>query len=313
MTSNEKAELMKSTIEHLYSKEGRSKSYISRLLNINRKTISDKIQEWRLPEAPPMHYLTPSNRKFLNKHRDLIKSRLDHDVPMTKIAEELRITRHTLYRTFIMNDDVLRQCHSEYINRMRTNAESKRQDMMDASSRKYNVTDLEGEVWRSILGYENYFVSNMGRIKKYIKSYDTYMLIQSFPNKNNGRLYVSLSNGDQTKNLSVARLVAYAFIDGHSDTNNTVNHDDGNITNNRADNLSWSSQSENNKHAYDKLHRSKVKSKRYKFDKIIYKGKYEFKTVAAFARFIGKSETQVRRYLDEPKKHDIQIVKNCND
>ena len=43
MTTEEKAEMLKSTISQLYSKEGRSISYISRLLEINRRTISAKI------------------------------------------------------------------------------------------------------------------------------------------------------------------------------------------------------------------------------------------------------------------------------
>ena len=39
MTNSEKAELLKDTIYQLYSKEGRSKSYISRLLEIDRKIL----------------------------------------------------------------------------------------------------------------------------------------------------------------------------------------------------------------------------------------------------------------------------------
>ena len=56
------------------------------------------------------------------------------------------------------------------------------------------------------------------------------------------------------------------------------------------------------------INRNIVRGKRYKFDRILYKDKYEFKTVAAFARFIGMSETQTRRYLDEPEKHDIKLI-----
>ena len=139
------------------------------------------------------------------------------------------------------------------------------------------------------------------------------MLIKQHPNKNNGRLYVTLIQNKKPKNLNVSRLVAHAFVNGFSEENNTVNHIDGNITNNTQENLEWVSQAQNNLHAYRKLNRNTVKTKRYNFQKIIYKEKYEFKTVAAFARFLGKSETQTRRYLDNPAKHQIKLINNCND
>ena len=88
---------------------------------------------------------------------------------------------------------------------------------------------------------------------------------------------------------------------------NTVNHKDGDVTNNKSENLEWVSQSENNIHSYDKLNRKKNVSKPLSFY-ILYKDCYKFKTVSAFARFINKSETQARRYLKEPEKHDIKLI-----
>ena len=122
-------------------------------------------------------------------------------------------------------------------------------------------------------------------------------------------MYVKLYNGTKIKNLQVARLVGHAFVDGYSEKNNTINHNDGNVANNKASNLTWVSQSDNNLHSYKELNRLKVRCKRYNFTKILYKNKYEFKTVAAFAKFLNKSETQIRRYLDNPKKYDIKLIK----
>jgi hypothetical protein len=122
-------------------------------------------------------------------------------------------------------------------------------------------------------------------------------------------MYVTLYNGNKAKNLQVAVLVAHAFVEGYDETHNTVNHKDGNVQNNVWTNLEWMSQSENNKHAYDKLNRTRVNFRKYHFKKIVYMNKYEFKTVAAFSRFIGKSPTQTRRYMDEPEKHDIKLIK----
>lgn len=109
--------------------------------------------------------------------------------------------------------------------------------------------------------------------------------------------------------LKIHRLVAHAFCEGFSEIRNTVNHIDGNKFNNKASNLEWVSQSENNKHAYTALSRPVNIGK--PIDYIIsYKDKYQFKTVASFARFIGKSETQARRWIEEsPEKHEIKKIK----
>ena len=81
------------------------------------------------------------------------------------------------------------------------------------------------------------------------------------------------------------------------------------MSNNASDNLEWVSQSENNRHSYQVLKRKNCTKNKSDFKKVVYKGKYEFKTVAALARFIGKSETQTRRYLETPHKHDLEIIK----
>lgn len=109
MRSYDKAEMLKSAIKHLYSNEGHSISYISKLLEINRKTLSSKIIEWKLSEPEPRHHFTPSMKKFVNKNRQLIKSRLDSDIPITKIADEINISRHSLVKTIIPNDAILKR------------------------------------------------------------------------------------------------------------------------------------------------------------------------------------------------------------
>lgn len=308
MTTEEKAEMLKSTISHLYSKEGRSISYISRLLEINRRTISLKIKEWGIPEPEPMKHVKPSTQKFINKNRNLIKSRLDNDIPMTEIAEELGIQRWTLQRTYINNDEILKKAHDDYIRRMHDGHDERVEEAIEKSSRGYYSGDLDGEQWRLILGYDGYEVSNKGRVRHYAERYKTYILLKPNINQLTGRVYMNITADKKRNNFILARLVAHAFVKGYSEERNTVNHKDGDIKNNCSDNLEWVSQSENNKHAYDKLNRNTVRGKRYKFDRILYKDKYEFKTVAAFARFIGMSETQTRRYLDEPEKHDIKLI-----
>ena len=301
-----KYEMLKPTIYQLYSKEGRSKSYISRLLHLNRKCLLQYINDiWKLPAAEPHRYMKPSTEKFLNKNKQLIKSRLDKDIPIKTIAKELGCAV-SLIDTVAEYDPVLKKAKADYVRRIHEHHIDKVNKKINKSSRCYEIKEIQGEYWKEILGYKGYYVSNMGRIKHYIKSYDTFALLKPEHNCRTNREYIKIGS----KNLSFARIVAHAFVNGYSSERNTVNHIDGDVENNSASNLEWVSQSDNNKHSYSCLGRKKVnvgmKGRKYKH--FIYKGKYEFKTVAAFARFIGKSETQARRYLDEADKHDLKIL-----
>ena len=303
MTQKEKIEMLKETITFLYEKEGRSKSYISRLLCVDRKTLVYKINEWSLIKAN-ISYMKPSTLKFLNRNKQLILSRLNNDINVTDISKELGVSREIVYN-IIEKDTDLNECYEQYKNRLEEKRTNKINSLKSASYYDYDFTELDGEEWKEILGYPNYYVSNMGRIKKYIKSYDAFTLLKpTLAGGKRNRYYISM-NG---KNLQVSRLVGFAFVDGHSEENNTIDHLDGNPLNNRADNLEWVSQAENNKRAYDNG-RSRVKSyqKNGKFKKIILNDMYEFKTITALAKFCGVSWTQMNRYIANECKHDYKI------
>lgn len=305
-----KYEMLKDTVYQLYSKEGRSKSYISRLLGLNRKTLITYINNvWELPKAKPHRYMKPSTQKFLNKNKQLIKARLDRDVTLVDITKELGCTL-SLLNTVISYDSVLKKAKDDYVNRIHINHITNIEKFKHDSSYDYDIVDNDGEVWKPILGYDGYYVSNCGRVKHFVKSYNSYHLLDIYYNPITDRPYVQIAN----KNFLLYRLVAHAFVDGYTDERNTVNHIDGDTHNNKAFNLEWVTQSDNNKHSYSNLGRSKVRTGgKSKYGHFIYRGKYEFKTVTAFAKFIGKSETQARRWLDEPHKHEIEFLSNCND
>lgn len=308
MTQKEKIELLKNTISFLYEKEGRSKSYISRLLDVDRKILSKKIIEWNLTKAN-ISYMTPSTEKFLNKNKQLIISRLNDNIFITEIARELNVDRKKIYN-IIEKDKELNNYYKQYQKRMKDFHEERIEKQKEESIYNYSFEELDNEIWEEIMGYDGYYVSNMGRIKKYVKTYDTFMLKNlSLSNVDKNRYYVALTTIDgKTRNLQVARLVGFAFVEGHSEEKNTINHIDKNTLNNMASNLEWVSQSENNKHAYD-TGRSKVKSyqKNGKFKKIILNDTYEFKTIKALAKFCGVSETQMQRYISNECKHNYKI------
>ena len=308
MNSLEKAETLKNSIYQLYVNEGRNKSYISRLLEINRKALSDKIKEWNFPEPRHVRHANPSTEKFIKKNRTLIKARLDNDVTVTAIAKELGVGR-SMIRSAFFHDPILKKANEDRMNRIHQAAEERRQSIMDNSSLDYYAEDLPGEEWKEILGYPDYMVSNRGRIRSYAKRYKAWYLRKQYSNEVcYGRMYIRLVNAEgKQKSLSVARIVAHAFVDGFSDIANTVNHIDGNVQNNDASNLEWVSQEVNNIHSYRVLHRKPSKRRR-KFSRIMLQDKYEFKTVRALAKFLHVSESQAHRYMDHPEKYGIELI-----
>jgi len=95
------------------------------------------------------------------------------------------------------------------------------------------------EEWKE---YEDdYMVSSYGRF--YSKIFGRCLSIKSLTKDG----YIKVAPHEHTKLLN--RIVAQTFIP-NPDSKPTVNHIDGNKTNNRVDNLEWSTRSEQMIHAY---------------------------------------------------------------
>lgn len=98
------------------------------------------------------------------------------------------------------------------------------------------------EIWKTIKGFENYKVSNTGKVysldkNKVMKPYKI----------NSGYHIVYLSGGEERSVYLVHRLVALTFIESPLNKEQ-VNHIDGNKLNNNVDNLEWNTASENINH-----------------------------------------------------------------
>ncbi|MCU5058913.1 HNH endonuclease [Bacillus cereus] len=104
------------------------------------------------------------------------------------------------------------------------------------------------EKWKWVTGYENlYMVSDEGNVKG-IKSGK---VLSNKRVDGSGYIQVALRKDGKAKELRVNRLVAQEFLPKPDNENKiTVNHKDGNKTNNAVDNLEWSTLSEQMKHAY---------------------------------------------------------------
>ena len=98
---------------------------------------------------------------------------------------------------------------------------------------------MEEELWRPVCNYENYEVSNLGRIRN--KKFDR--IIKPF-NHCNGYDLVDLANKGVGKTHTVHRIVANAWIP-NTENKPQIDHWDNNKKNNAVSNLSWVTALEN--------------------------------------------------------------------
>ena len=99
------------------------------------------------------------------------------------------------------------------------------------------------EIWKTIDGYENYQVSNMGKVKNIITG-----KVLKQHNNGNGYLHVCLYNKEHKgKTIMVHRLVAKVFIPNPNNLPQ-INHIDECKENNCVSNLEWCTSEENINH-----------------------------------------------------------------
>lgn len=106
---------------------------------------------------------------------------------------------------------------------------------------------MEEEIWKTVILldtgeiYENYMVSNLGRVKRTYKNGKEKILKLI---KRHGYLEVSLSKNGKQKYFKIHRLVGFAFVDGWFE-GAEIDHIDTNRENNIWINLKWVTHKEN--------------------------------------------------------------------
>lgn len=98
------------------------------------------------------------------------------------------------------------------------------------------------EEWKDIEGYDNYMVSNFGRVKSNFNGKER-ILIPYIIRRTN-YFQVSLSKNGKCKKFLVHRLVAEAFIH-NADNKPQIDHINTDRSDNRVENLRWVTRAEN--------------------------------------------------------------------
>lgn len=104
------------------------------------------------------------------------------------------------------------------------------------------------EIWKTIPEYEDYEVSNLGRVKSHKKWNDGKQERFLKPKlENTGYLKICLNKNNKTKYFYIHRLVLLCFIGKNKFS---VNHKNGIKTDNKLTNLEYATHSENMKHSF---------------------------------------------------------------
>ena len=103
------------------------------------------------------------------------------------------------------------------------------------------------EVWKPIIGHENYEISNKGRVRSIHNGKKRIMKIQ---NHSHGYNVINLYEHELSRQFSryIHRLVGQAFIPNPLNKPQ-INHKDGNKKNNNVSNLEWMTAKENCAHS----------------------------------------------------------------
>jgi hypothetical protein len=160
------------------------------------------------------------------------------------------------------------------------------------------------EIWKKIKNYEDYMVSNLGRIKSLNKQKGFYyfdeIIMKTKPHKKTGYCHAFLVKNGIKQRYSVHRLVAESFIENLNNLA-TVNHINHIKHDNRVENLEWMTAIDNVREAqmgYKNKLSKKVKQYDNNFNLI-----KEWNCVRDIERELGINHGTINYYCKIKKLH----------
>lgn len=163
--------------------------------------------------------------------REIFIAAIVHKTPSKVIAQkyQVTVTQVDRIRRGSRCGDITKDLREQFVNK--------------------RLPDLLGEVWLPVSGFDDYHVSNLGRVKRVKNGWAiaAERLMKLNPTEN-GYLHVTLKQDGESATLKVHRVVARAFI-GEIPEGQFVNHVNGVKTDNCAANLEYVTASENMRHA----------------------------------------------------------------
>ena len=110
--------------------------------------------------------------------------------------------------------------------------------------------NTQHEIWKAIAECNGeYSISNHGQVKSYKDGRERILKPYLVGYLGNQYLAIGICTNGKRKNQKIHKLIALAFIPNPCNKL-TVNHKDGNKTNNHIDNLEWATHKENINHAW---------------------------------------------------------------
>lgn len=156
--------------------------------------------------------------------------------------------------------------------------------------------------WKSIKGFDGYFINKNGQVKSTKSCRGTQERILK-PSKNQqGYITYNLMRGGKSFRKPLHRLLMETFKP-NKDNLPCINHIDGNILNNSLNNLEWCTYSHNNKEAY----RLGLKQSRIKPKKVVqlskdYKIENVFESVQQIEKTLGYSSGNIVQVCNKKRK-----------
>lgn len=156
------------------------------------------------------------------------------------------------------------------------------------------------EIWKDILDFPGYQVSNAGRVRSFInfkgQTTEQPHVLKLLINNKTGYVFVHLIRDKYSYNRYVHRLVAEVFCYKKHGCEE-INHIDGDKLNNNYTNLEWCTRSENIKHVYSTGLKTPARANRIPI-RVIETNEI-FDSITDCSKVVGNNRTKISQCLND--------------